>query len=112
MAQFIVWTGGRPFAYLQCYNLSDWNTGFGEHPAGTRGLDQFIGEETMLGRGHGSGFIRQFAETLLRDGAPRVVIDPDPENLRAIRAYEKAGFQKANVVMTPDGEALLMIRDA
>ena len=32
MAQFIVASDGRPFAYLQCYNLSDWNTGFGPQP--------------------------------------------------------------------------------
>ena len=83
MAQFIVAATARPFAYLQCYNLSAWNTGFGPQPAGTRGLDQFIGEPDMLGRGHGSAFIRAFAERLLADGTPRIVIDPDPANARA-----------------------------
>jgi aminoglycoside 6'-N-acetyltransferase len=112
MAQFIVASDLRPFAYLQCYNLSDWNTGFGPQPSGTRGLDQFIGEADMLDRGHGSAFIRCFAERLLAEGTPRVVIDPDPTNARAIRAYEKAGFVKDRVVDTPDGPALLMVRDA
>jgi aminoglycoside 6'-N-acetyltransferase len=112
VAQFIVETGGRPFAYLQCYQLSDWNCGFGAQPDGTRGLDQFIGEADMLGHGHGSAFIRAFAQRILADGAPRVVIDPDPANVRAIRCYEKAGFRATTVVDTPDGPALLMIRDA
>lgn len=112
MAQFIVASDRRPFAYLQCYNLSDWNTGFGPQPDGTRGLDQFIGEADMLDRGHGSAFIRSFTERLLAKGTPRVVIDPDPANARAIRAYEKAGFSKERVVETPDGPALLMVRDA
>jgi aminoglycoside 6'-N-acetyltransferase len=40
-----------------------------------------------------------------------VVTDPDPENARAIRAYEKAGFEKRGLVETPDGRALLMVRD-
>jgi aminoglycoside 6'-N-acetyltransferase len=111
MAQYIVASDGRPFAYLQCYNLSDWNTGFGPQPSGTRGLDQFIGEADMLGRGHGSAFIRTFAEQLLAKGTPRVVIDPDPANVRAIRAYNKAGFVKDRIVDTPDGPALLMVRD-
>jgi aminoglycoside 6'-N-acetyltransferase len=111
MAQFIVASERRPFAYLQCYNLSDWNTGFGPQPPGTRGLDQFIGEADMLGRGHGSAFIRAFAERLLAKGTPRVVLDPDPANARAIRAYERAGFVKGRVVDTPDGPALLMIRN-
>jgi aminoglycoside 6'-N-acetyltransferase len=112
MAQFIVASDRRPFAYLQCYNLSDWNTGFGPQPDGTRGLDQFIGEADMLGRGHGSAFIRAFAEQLLAKGTPRLVIDPDPANARAIRAYARAGFSKDRVVDTPDGPALLMVRDA
>ena len=112
MAQYIVASDGRPFAYLQCYNLSDWNTGFGSQPSGTRGLDQFIGEADMLDRGHGSAFIRSFTECLLANGTPRVVIDPDPANARAIRAYEKAGFIKDRVVDTPDGPALLMVRGA
>jgi aminoglycoside 6'-N-acetyltransferase len=112
LAQYIVVLDRRPFAYLQCYNLGDWNTGFGPQPAGTRGLDQFIGEADMLERGHGSAFIRGFTEQLLANGIPRVVIDPDPANARAIRAYEKAGFSKDRLVDTPDGPALLMVRSA
>jgi aminoglycoside 6'-N-acetyltransferase len=112
MAQFIVATQTRPFAYLQCYNISAWNAGFGAQPEATRGLDQFIGEPDMLERGHGSAFIRAFAEELLANGTPRVVIDPDPTNARAIRAYEKAGFSRDRLVDTPDGVALLMFRNA
>ena len=112
MAQFIVAADGREFAYLQCYNLSAWNTGLGQQPDGTRGLDQFIGEAAMLGHGHGSAFVRAFADRLLADGTPRVVTDPDPANVRAIRAYEKAGFRRDRLVDTPDGTALLMVRDS
>jgi len=112
MAQFVVVANSRPFAYLQCYNLSAWHTGLGPQPAGTRGLDQFIGEADMLESGHGSAFIRAFTEQLLSGGTPRVVIDPDPANARAIRAYEKAGFARDRIVDTPDGRALLMVRDA
>jgi aminoglycoside 6'-N-acetyltransferase len=112
MVQFIVTADGREFAYLQCYVLSTWNTGFGPQPEGTRGLDQFIGEADMLGRGHGSGFVRAFADGLLTAGTPRVVTDPDPANITAIRAYEKAGFRRDHLVDTPDGKALLMTRDS
>ena len=65
----------------------------------------------MIGRGHGSGFIRQFADTLLTSGIPRIVTDPDPDNGRAVRAYATAGFQSERLVDTPDGPALLMVRD-
>ncbi|MDO8396792.1 MAG: GNAT family N-acetyltransferase [Bradyrhizobium sp.] len=111
MAQFIVTLDGRPFAYLQCYRMSEWHSGFGPQPAGTRGIDQFIGEADMMGRGHGSAFVSTFIEELLRNGTPRVVLDPRPTNPRAIRAYEKAGFVKDRLVDTPDGEALLMVRN-
>jgi aminoglycoside 6'-N-acetyltransferase len=111
MDQFIVALDDRPFGYIQCYPLSTWNQGFGEQPARTRGIDQFIGEPVMIGCGHGSGFIRQFTEALLTSGIPRVVTDPDPDNGRAISAYAKAGFQSDRLVDTPDGPALLMVRN-
>jgi aminoglycoside 6'-N-acetyltransferase len=110
MDQFIVLADGKPFGYLQCYRLTAWNTGLGPQPEGTRGIDQFIGESDMIGRGRGSAFIRQFADAQLRQGLPRIVTDPDPLNARAVRAYEKAGFVRDRIVETPDGPALLMVR--
>ena len=113
MDQFIVATENRPFGYLQCYDPTAWpEGGLGKHPDGTRGIDQFIGEPDMIDRGHGSAMIRSFVDQLLRAGTPRVVTDPDPANSRAVRAYEKAGFQKVRLVDTPDGSALLMVRNA
>ena len=111
MDQFIVAVDDRPFAYLQCYDPTAWpDNGFGTHPDGTRGIDQFIGEPDMIERGHGSALIRTFIDGLLASGTPRVVTDPAPANGRAVRAYEKAGFQKDRLVDTPDGPALLMVR--
>jgi aminoglycoside 6'-N-acetyltransferase len=112
MDQFIVATGDRPFAYIQSYDPEDWGTHpFGTQPQGTLGIDQFIGEPDMVDRGHGSAFIRAFAGRLINAGTPRVLTDPDPANARAVRAYEKAGFRKDRMVDTPDGAALLMVRD-
>jgi aminoglycoside 6'-N-acetyltransferase len=113
MEQFIVAKDDRPFAYLQCYHPTAWpNNGFGAQPDGARGIDQFIGEPDMIDCGHGSALIRTFTDGLLAAGTPRVVTDPDPQNARAIRSYEKAGFHKARLVETPDGAALLMVRSA
>ena len=113
MDQYVVTTNDRPLGYLQCYDPIVWpDNGLGAHPAGTRGIDQFIGEPEMLERGHGSAFIRIFIERLLKAGSPRVITDPDPNNHRAIRAYERAGFRRDRIVDTPDGRALLMVRDA
>jgi aminoglycoside 6'-N-acetyltransferase len=111
MDQFMVAIDKQPFAYIQCYPLSAWNQGFGSQPPATRGIDQFIGEPDMIGRGYGSGFIRQFVNALLASGIPRVVTDPDPDNIRAVRAYARAGFRSEHLVDTPDGPALVMVRD-
>jgi aminoglycoside 6'-N-acetyltransferase len=112
MDQYIVATNDKELGYIQCYRMTEWNTGFGPQPDDTRGIDQMIGEPDMIERGHGSAFIRSFIEGLLADGVPRVVTDPDPTNARAIRCYEKAGFARDRLVDTPDGVALLMVRNA
>jgi aminoglycoside 6'-N-acetyltransferase len=112
MDQYIVSVTGDPLGYLQCYDLTAWYSGFGDQPKGTRGIDLFIGEDKMIGRGHGSAFIRTFVDDCLKNGTPRIVTDPDPKNRRAIRAYENAGFARDRLVDTPDGIALLMVRDA
>jgi aminoglycoside 6'-N-acetyltransferase len=99
MDQFIVAADGRPFGYLQSFDLDEWpDEAFRAQPPRTRAIDQFIGEPDMIGRGHGSAFIRALVGNLLAAGAPRVITDPDVSNARAIRAYEKAGFRKQGVV--------------
>src|SRR5260370_20956263 len=112
MDQFVVSTQGADFGYIQCYDLTAWNSGFGTHPEGTRGIDLFIGEPGMIERGHGSGLIRAFAGGRLKDRAPRIVTDPDPANSRAVRAYEKPAFEQVRMVDTPYGPSLLLVRNA
>src|SRR6266436_3887008 len=112
MEQYIVAAAGAAVGYLQCYDLTEWNTGFGPQPEGTRGIDLFIGELDMIGRGHGSALIRRFVDGRLRKGLARMVTDPDPANARAICAYEKAGFRGDRLVETPDGTVLLMMRNS
>jgi aminoglycoside 6'-N-acetyltransferase len=111
MDQYLVLFADTPFAYLQCYRMTHWNDCFGPQPVGSLGIDQSIGEADMVGRGHGSAFIRQFTDGLLAAGTPRIVTDPAPGNGRAIRCYEKAGFHRDRAVETPDGPALLMVRE-
>jgi aminoglycoside 6'-N-acetyltransferase len=86
---------GRPFAYAQDYGVHVWPyPHFVGLPPASRAIDCFIGEPDMIGRGHGSAFLRLLAERLVAEGAPVVAIDPDPENHRARRAYARAGFPR------------------
>jgi aminoglycoside 6'-N-acetyltransferase len=65
----------------------------------------------MLDLGHGSAFVRAHAERLFATGAPAIGTDPHPDNLRARRAYEKAGFKAVGgPVHTRWGRAILMER--
>jgi aminoglycoside 6'-N-acetyltransferase len=109
---FLVHADARPIGYLQCYDVPRGGHPFPDQPAGSRGIDQFIGEADMVSRGHGSAFIRGFVERLFATGVPRAMTDPDPTNARAVRAYQKAGFISDRLVDTPHGRTLLMVRDA
>src|SRR5690606_15207618 len=109
----IVELDGRPIAYLQSYDphLEDGHP-YQDQPFGTLGIDISIGPPEHVGKGHGSAIVRQFTDMLFEEGCPRVVIDPHPDNRRAIRAYEKAGFRAFGTRTTIYGRALMMARDA
>ena len=110
MTMRIVSFHGRPFAYAQHYAVHRWpQPHFESLPKGSRAIDAFIGEPDMVGKGHGSSFLRLLAEQLIDEGAPLVAIDPHIHNFRARGAYEKAGFRTEGEVMTGEGPAMLMI---
>lgn len=105
---------GEPIGYVQSYVAAGAGDGWwpDERDPGVRGIDQFLADESQLGRGLGTALVRAFVEHLLTDPAvTRVQVDPSPDNARAIRCYERAGFRAAGVVDTPDGPALLMRRE-
>jgi aminoglycoside 6'-N-acetyltransferase len=110
MVMTIVTFEDRPFAYAQHYDVHVWpQPHFAPLPWGSRAIDSFIGAPDMIGRGHGAAYLRLLAERLRAEGAPVVAIDPNVDNFRARRAYEKAGFRGDAVVDTGEGLAILMI---
>ena len=104
----------RPFAFIQDYGVSDWPPHhFGLLPAGSRGIDMYIGEADMTGVGHGSRLLRQHVDHLFRSRVPAVGIDPHPDNQAAMRAFEKAGLTIVSGSLdTRWGRAILMTRHA
>lgn len=101
----IVWHDGRPFAYVQDWDLHQEGVPqFADLPVGSRAIDTFLGDPTFLGQGHAARYLRARARALLDAGIPVVGVDPDPANLRAIAAYEKAGFAGERVVPCEDGD--------
>ena len=111
---FIVSTIGERFGYIQSYRAARVGADWWPHePETTVGIDQFIGETHLLGKGLGTSMVREFSDWLLRHPkTERVITDPSLRNERAIACYRKAGFKDVRVVTTPDGPALLMEKRA
>ena len=108
----IVELAGRPIGYLQSYDPHlEEDHPYSDQPFGTLGIDLSIGVPGLVGIGHGSAIVRQFVNELFAEGAPRVTIDPHPDNLRAIRAYEKAGFREIDRRSSIYGDVVLMAVD-
>jgi len=108
---FIAHADGEAVGFMQCYVVMGSGAGWwpDETDPGARGIDQFLADESRLGRGLGRAMVRAFVERLFEDPAVSVVqTDPSPGNTRAIRCYAAAGFEAVGEVTTPDGPALLM----
>lgn len=112
VAPYIVSIDDAPLGYIQSYDIhAESDHPYRDQPEGAIGIDEFIGEAGMVGKGHGPRLIAAFTDRLFADGAPRVVTDPNPDNAAAIRACEKAGFRAVGRRSSIYGPALLMARD-
>jgi aminoglycoside 6'-N-acetyltransferase len=110
---FIILMDDHPIGYMQSYDIhGEDDHPYRDQPAGTIGIDLSIGEPELIGKGHGPRIIDAFVRQLFAKGAPRVVIDPDPANAAAIRAYAKAGFHGVGPRTSIYGPAVIMARDA
>jgi RimJ/RimL family protein N-acetyltransferase len=91
----------KPAGYFQYYFEED----------GIIGIDQFIGEEDYLNRGVGEGVIKMFVEMIARRHRPaQIILDPSPENKRAVRCYEKVGFKHYRTRQNSDGSQAYLMR--
>ena len=112
---------GTPVGYIQFYRWLGWPEEAEALEVGadedTFGVDIFIGEPDQINRGVGTRAMSLICEHLERDrGATAVALTTESTNLRAQRAYEKAGFVKVREVLdtdTRDGQRIpswLMVR--
>ena len=105
---------GVPAGFIQSYVAAEGTDGWwpDEHDPGVIGIDQFVADADNLGRGVGTLMVSEFVRHLFQNFAvTKIQADPAPDNLRAIRCYEKCGFRKADVIETPNGPAILMTID-
>jgi RimJ/RimL family protein N-acetyltransferase len=111
---YIALLSGEPIGFIQSYVVIGSDEGWWEDETdpGARGIDQFLANAEQLGKGLGARMVRAFVDQLFQDPVvTKVQADPSPENERAIGCYLKAGFSRKGEVITPDGSALLMVRE-
>jgi aminoglycoside 6'-N-acetyltransferase len=99
---FIVEVAGQPIAYIQSWTPAQHpDLPWQHHMTPTmRGIDIMIGDVNNLGKGLGSLIVKHFAAKLFREGATRLIIDPEICNERAVKAYMKAGFTPFDTYQT------------
>ena len=98
---YIVETEGRPLAFMQCCRLADADyEKYGYSIEETiYGIDQFIGEPALFGKGYGTQMVKDFLQFIFNEKlADAVTVDPELTNPRAIRCYEKCGFRKMKTI--------------
>lgn len=77
-------------------------------PEGTIGVDISIADAATLSRGIGTAVLTAFVARLRAEGHEEIIIDPDPSNGRAVRAYEKSGFRAIPELEGRTGDYLIM----
>ena len=92
---------GAPIGYIQYYPTeADEAAAYGlTDYSGHFGMDVVIGETAYWNQGLGTRIITAMLRYLFEDvGAQRVVIDPQTWNTRAVRVWEKCGFQRIKLL--------------
>ncbi|MEO3429015.1 GNAT family N-acetyltransferase [Pelagibius sp. CAU 1746] len=81
--RFIAEREGVAIGYFQYYR----------NGAGEIGCDQFLAGPESLSHGIGCACLEAFIDLIAAAEAPAtILVDPHPDNARAIRCYEKCGF--------------------
>lgn len=115
MDGFIIYSGARPIGYIQKYKVIDWPEfakalGYGQ---GAAAIDIFIGDVEFTGKGLGSIIIKKFLKEIVftQEGIMTCLIDPEPENKRAIKSYEKVGFRYIKTLNVPPDPGLTYLME-
>jgi len=102
---YLILSEGLPVGFIQTYRVSDYPD-YRDLVAveeGVAGVDLFVAEPELTGRGFGSEALRRFvADIVFSD--PEIhacVADPDAENVASLRAFEKAGFRVVRRFVDP-----------
>ncbi|MEZ5909413.1 MAG: GNAT family N-acetyltransferase [Hyphomicrobiaceae bacterium] len=113
---YVIHVDERPAGYIQAWFIKHhqcepWlsrEPWLAALPAEAVGIDLAIGDTDQLSRGIGSRALRLMAERLSAEGHETIIIDPDPDNRRAVAAYARAGFRPMPALIGKSGGSLIM----
>ena len=113
---FLIALDATPVGYVQYWFIghhqnAEWiadHPWLAELPSDTVGVDLSIGDAEQLSQGIGSAALAAFVAQLRRQGYGNIIIDPDPANARAVKAYTKAGFRPIPRLQGRTGDVLIM----
>jgi acetyl CoA:N6-hydroxylysine acetyl transferase len=110
----IVELGGRPIGYVEvywaardllaaCYDAGEYD----------QGIHVLLGPPEIQGQGIGPALLDVLATRLLaaEPATERIVAEPDARNIRAHRAFARAGFEARAEIALPGKRALFMVRE-
>ena len=105
---FLIIFENEKIGYIQWYLLKDYPE-YNKYVDGgndSAGIDLFIGEEAFIHKGLGSKIIKKFIKENIfcNNWINRCIIGPEPKNIVAIKAYNKAGFKYIKTVQIPNEE--------
>jgi RimJ/RimL family protein N-acetyltransferase len=94
---FIITVEEQPIGYIQYYNAYDFPRDDSPLPANIfpqklAAFDFFISDPAYLGKGLGAQSLKAFLEEYIWKSFDACFVDPEAENIAAVKTYQKAGF--------------------
>jgi RimJ/RimL family protein N-acetyltransferase len=112
---YLILLDRRPIGFIQHYLLDD-HPDFAERVGlgpGVAGVDLFVADEELTGKGLGSEVLRRFVRDVVFEKPTTIacIADPDVRNAASLRAFEKAGFRRVGEFLDPeDGQRHALVR--
>lgn len=96
---YIIKLGSKPVGYIQLYDAYAFprSAVLTDLPKSLAAIDLFIGDLDCIGKNIGSNAMILFSEQYCAPLFEYTFVDPDINNIAAIKSYTKAGFKKAKI---------------
>jgi RimJ/RimL family protein N-acetyltransferase len=115
---FLILFHDQPIGFIQSYLLAEYpddaqqfeEANEGE---GAAGVDIFIAEPDLLGKGVGSEALRRFVSEIVfvQPTTNYCIADPEASNIASVRAFQKAGFYVVEEFLDPrDSKTRVLVR--